>query len=249
MKPISKRTALSALLALSLLLLAACGSTPQATPDPIDDLGSLADANGDIDVTLQVVSVASSKVSLASNDVHSQFTYQKIDFSYKGKPIAGLCVCDLAEMLGVSAVQVRGRVRKVGNVPAFIGFMRSQTAGVGAAAATPPTPVILVAQGKTLPTKSQSAVTLTDLLVSSYAIELNGQMAGYLRTSDGKLVAAYLIDPGMFNLPAGVFQAKLSGQVEWVQTEIGVVGRLKGTLSSGQTTISIEGWLDGMFEL
>lgn len=255
MKPISKRTALSALLALSLSLLAACASTPQAESDGIDDLSTLADGNGDIEATLKVVSVGSSNSAVLQGV--SSNTYLKVTYEFrkridKSTPLVGMALVEnqvIKGSIGVAVapgdeVKIRGRVRKVGNVPAFTGFMRSQTTGVGAAATTPPTPVILLAEGKTLPTKTQSAVTLTNVQITSYAIEIDGQMAGWLRTSDGKVASYRVTSPrdSASGLPIGiVFQAKFNGQVESVQTQVGVVGKLTGTLSSGQKTVSIEG--------
>lgn len=251
MKPISKRTLLSGLLALSLLLLAACGSTPQPVSDPIDDLATLADGEGNLETNIEIVSVGSSNAQAQAETVYLYFKA-----TYKGKNLQGFIPPetgqDLFDYQRVSAAiakgdkpQIRGRVRNVGGVSVFIGLMRSQPSGTAAAAAIAPTPVMMLAEGKTLPAKTQATITLSDVLVSSYAIEIGGVSAGWLRTPNGQSVASYQIvsprDPAS-GLPTGVvFQAKLSGKIEAVQTQMGVVGRLTGTLTIGQKTVSIEG--------
>ncbi|MDX2006893.1 MAG: hypothetical protein SFU83_16595 [Meiothermus sp.] len=253
---LSTRTLSSALLALSLSLLAACSSAPQAT-DPIDDLAALADANGDLEATLSIVSVvpssAPSTAQVLGNDVSYQYTYQKITWTYRGKTGNGFSLSSSTPGSQVAAavaagdqMRIRGRVRKVGNVPAFVGFMHSpttQASGIGAAAATPPTPVILVAEGKTLSGIQVGLMyELKDVLVSSYAIEINGQTAGWFRTANGSTASFRVTSPGPLNLPSGVFQARLSGRIEVVQTSIGPVGNLTGVLAFGQNqSVQIQG--------
>jgi hypothetical protein len=124
--------------------------------------------------------------------------------------------------------------------------MRSQPSGVSAAATIAPTPVMMLAEGKTLPTKTQATITL-DVQVTSYFLpEVEDQvLVGIIRTPDGKSVASVRVTSprdASSGLPTGVvFQARLSGKIEVVQTQMGVVGRLTGTLTSGQKTVIIEG--------
>jgi hypothetical protein len=142
--------ALSIVLVLLLALLSACSPSPTSNSDPIDDLGGLADANGDVEATLQVVSVAASNASLQANGVRRQ-VFHTIEFTYKGKPINGLCVCDLAEMLGLkgSNVQIKGKVQKVKGVAVFTGVAQGSVENKAVVAG-----LVLVAAGKTLPTPS-----------------------------------------------------------------------------------------------
>ena len=258
---LNTRTVLSALLALSLSLLAACGSPPQAT-DPVDDLAALADANGDLEATLEIVSVVPSgappTAQVLGNDVSYQLTYEKITWTYRGKTGNGFSLSSSTPGSQVAAaiaagdqMRIRGRVRKVGNVPAFVGVMRSQTSGASAAAVTPPTPVILLAEGKTLSgPQAGFKVTFEDVLVSSYAIEIDGQMAGWFRTPDGK-VASFRVtsarEAGSGLATGIVFQAKFSGNFEAVQTPLGMVVQGTGQIKvEGRQPLSIIAILIGL---
>ena len=256
MSRFGRHTLFSSFLTLSLSLLAACGSTPQSSSDPITDLATLADGDGNLEATIEIQSVGSSSLESQAETLHLYFKA-----SYKGKNLHGFYTLPevgdevlVAHTQGIWAAfakgdrpRIRGRVRSVKGVPAFIGLMRPETAGASAAAATPPAPVVLLAEGKTLPPSTQTAVTLSDLLVSSFFVEIDGVSAGWLRTSDGKLLASVQIvsprDPAS-GLPTGkVFQAKLSGQIEVVQSSIGPIARIKGVLTYGQNqSVEVQGY-------
>jgi hypothetical protein len=247
----STRNLLSALLALSLSLLAACSSAPQTT-DPVDDLAALAGANGDLEATIDIQSVGSSSVQSQAETVHLF-----LRATHRGKTVQGFSLSTSTPGSGVAAalaagdrMRIRGRVRQVKGVPAFVGLMQSETAGATAAAVTPPTPVVLVGGNKTLPPAGYLIITLENTLVSGYCSTLRDSEIILIRTNDGKPFAS-----GTFKSATGTKIEGIDGecrvtlnlQGNVLQTPAGPVGQVTGQIKiDGRQPVAIIAVLIGL---
>lgn len=245
---INPRTLLIAILALSLSLLNACGITPQAASDPIDDLGSLADANGDLEATLEIVSLGSSGTSPTAqvnrNAVHSQLNYEEIKVTYKGKIIRGVSLSPgtpgsqvLAALAPGDRVKVQGRVRSVKGVPVFSGLMIGDAVTV--TAVTPPAPVVLVGGNKSLP----SATVGTRVQFSNASVKISRPRdleLIALRTPDNKPLGYGMPTSRPENVNFANQTATMNFDGTVVQTSIGPMLQGTGTLSFAEIVFTLQ---------
>ena len=251
------KTFIKAVGTLTMALLAACSSSPQASTDGIEEMASLAGSDGNLEATIEIQSVGSSAVRGQATDFLLEL--EGFRATYKGKTVKGFSLSSSTPGSQVSAalatgekLKLQGSVRTIKGVPTFIGLMRPDTTQAAAVAA--PVPVVLVGGNKTFPVPTGNTIKLEDILVSSVCSTLRDMEILILRTNDGKPFAG-----AIFKTPTGylkiegidgesiVCSVTLNLQGSVVQTPLGPVGRVTGQIKiGGRQPVTVNALLFGL---
>lgn len=224
-----------------LALLTGCSSAPTS---PLQQLAQLADANGQLETTLDVSKVGSANLQSQT----SLGRAESIELLYKGQPIKGAKLGNFDIQIKPQTLQpgdkvrILGRIRNLKGNWVFEGIMQPE-GNPGQAA------LLVLASNNLGGPASSNSIILTDILVSSQITTLRDMEIIMIKTPSGKPFASGVLRPSKpTNLPKGqTVEARLSGTFQADPTAIGQVVRFSGTLSLGNFEIqdligTVSGW-------
>jgi hypothetical protein len=230
---------LSSVLLLSLIL--GCNANPAVTPAPTatDELNSSPQANGEIVAQLTLETVSASNVNAARLEDEG-ILLEAVGRTAGGKAFNALLIVSADTVSGWKGASVQLRANRVvtGGVPALVGTVERSKLAAG---------FVLVDEQSRLPSSEAvgSTLEMTDVLVSSFSFGASNPST-VMRTASGSpfSVGTGLLSPSeLAQRPASMRPATipdgtsntLGGKVRVIDTNIGVVGRIVGSLGRPET--------------
>jgi hypothetical protein len=231
-----------------------CGQINTPAPDAIDSFTALADAEGDIETTLEVETVLSSQYT-ATDDLWK--------FRSPSKGVKGVSFGAPSALKASGKVRLKGRTFKSAGVPVFVGVAQTETtASVSGKAVTQSAPVVLMGEGQNFPglVCNKNCQEFEAVFVSWWKpsklgdadvtlFKLASGKPGIGIAFNGPAVAGSSLNASRLKPMVGERTTKLSGTIKIQQTHLGPIGTLEGYTATDDLwkfkSAVVLGWLVG----
>lgn len=242
---------LKAIALTGVLMLAGCTKTSPPAADAIDAFTALADAEGDIETTLEVETVLSSQYT-ATDDLWK--------FRSPSKGVKGVSFGAPDALKTSSKVRLKGRTFKSRGVRVFVGMAQTETtASISGAAVTQSAPVVLMGDSQNFPAVKGTDVAMEELVLAWKPGKLNDMEIILFKRANGKpgigmafngsVPSTSSLNTSTLTTMAGERRTTIKGIIKTKQTNVGPVATLEGYTATDDLwkfkSAVMLGWLVG----